>query len=181
MAENNEDFLTQCLLTMKGTLEADAYFSPTNAAPIPVVVEVNQDVQQAIQMVQMRGLLVTIAMESANATGSGGCLTASMQFVVRVLEMISVNRSPSGIQENGLRVASKIASILTGSPAAKREDGSTFGGGNYRFTGIVPAMMSGPDGLPNPQGRAYHVTFSIPQGTLNTFTRRDGSPPAGAP
>jgi hypothetical protein len=181
MAENNEDFLTQCLLTMKGTLEADAYFSPTNSAPIPVVVEVNQDIQQAIQMVQMRGLLVTIAMEAASATGTGGCLTASLQFVVRVLEMISVNRSPSGIQENGLRVASKIAGILTGTPAAKREDGTTFGGGNYRFTGIVPAMMSGPDGAPNPQGRAYHVNFSIPQGTLNTFTRRNGSPPAGAP
>jgi len=49
MAENNEDFLTQCLLTMKGTLEADAYFSPTASAPIPVVVEVNQDIQQAIR------------------------------------------------------------------------------------------------------------------------------------
>jgi hypothetical protein len=181
MAENNEDFLTQCLLTMKGTLEADAYFSPTASAPIPVVVEVNQDIQQAIQMVQMRGLLVTIAMEQASATGQGGCLTASVQFVVRVLEMISVNRSPSGIQENGLRVASKIAGIINGSPAAKREDGSTFGGGSYKFTGITPAMMSGPDGLPNPQGRAYHVNFSIPQGTLNTFTRRNGSPPAGAP
>ena len=113
MAENNEDFLTQCLLTMKGTLEADSYFSPTNSAPIPVVVEVNQDIQQAIQMVQMRGLLVTIAMESTNATGSGGCLTAAMQCVVRVLEMISVNRSPTAIQENHMRVASKIASILT--------------------------------------------------------------------
>ncbi len=87
MAENNEDFLTQCLLTMKGTLESDAYFSPTASAPIPVVVEVNQDIQQAIQMVQMRGLLVTIAMEQASATGQGGCLTASVQFVVRVLEM----------------------------------------------------------------------------------------------
>jgi hypothetical protein len=181
MAENNEDFLTQCLLTMKGTLESDAYFSPTNAAPIPVVVEVNQDIQQAIQMVQMRGLLVTIAMESCATKGSGGCLTIAPQFVVRVLEMISVNRSPSGIQENGLRVASKIAGILNGTTAAKREDGSQFGGGSYLFTGITPAMMSGPDGLPNPQGRAYHVTFSIPQGTLNTFTRRNGSPPAGAP
>jgi len=181
MAENNEDFLTQCLLTMKGTLEADAYFSPTNSAPIPVVVEVNQDIQQAIQMVQMRGLLVTIAMETCATKGSGGCLTVAPQFVVRVLEMISVNRSSSGIQENGLRVASKIASILTGTPAAKREDGTTFGGGNYLFTGITPAMMSGPDGAPNPQGRAYHVNFSIPQGTLNTFTRRNGSPPAGAP
>jgi len=37
MAENNEDFLTQCLLTMKGTLESDAYFSPTASAPIPAV------------------------------------------------------------------------------------------------------------------------------------------------
>jgi hypothetical protein len=129
----------------------------------------------------MRGLLVTIAMENANATGTGGCLTASLQFVVRVLEMISVNRGPSGVQENGLRVASKIAGILNGTPAAKRDDGTTFGGGSYRFTGITPAMMSGPDGMPNPQGRAYHVTFSIPQGTLNAFTRRNGSPPAGAP
>jgi len=104
-----------------------------------------------------------------------------VQFVVRVLEMISVNRSPSGIQENGLRVASKIAGIINGSPAAKREDGTTFGGGSYKFTGITPAMMSGPDGLPNPQGRAYHVNFSIPQGTLNDFSRRNGAPPAGAP
>lgn len=181
MAENNEDFLTQCLLTMKGTLEADAYFSPTNSAPIPVVVEVNQDIQQAIQMVQMRGLLVTIAMEAANATGSGGCLFSSVQFVVRVLETISMNRSPSGIQENGLRVASKIAGILNGTPAAKREDGSSFGGGSYVFKGIVPAMAMGPDGMPAQQIKAYHVNFSIPQGTLNAFTRRNGSPPAGAP
>jgi hypothetical protein len=92
-----------------------------------------------------------------------------------------VNRSPSGVQENGLRVASKIAAILNGTPAAKREDGTSFGGGNYKWTGIVNAMAMGPDGMPAPQIKAYHVTFSIFQGTLNTFTRRNGAPPAGAP
>jgi hypothetical protein len=178
----NEDYLTQCLLTMQSTLEASTYFTPTDGAPvIPVVVEVNQDIAQAIQMVQMRGILVTIAMESTSATGSGGCLTAGIQFVVRVLETISVNRSPSGTRENGVRVATAVAEILNGTPAAKREDGTTFGGGSYKWTGIVNAMAMGPDGMPAPQIKAYHVTFSIPQGTLNTFTRRNGSPPAGAP
>lgn len=178
----NEDYITQCLLTMQSTLESSTYFTPTDGgAPIPVVVEVNQDIAQAIQMVQMRGILVTIAMESTSATGSGGCLTASLQFVVRVLETISVNRSPTGTRENGVRVANAVAEILNGTAAAKREDGTTFGGGNYKWTGIVNAMAMGPDGMPAPQIKAYHVTFSIPQGTLNTFTRRNGSPPAGAP
>jgi len=108
-------------------------------------------------------------------------LTASLQFVVRVLETISVNRSPTGTRENGVRVANAVAEILNGTAAAKREDGTTFGGGNYKWTGIVNAMAMGPDGMPAPQIKAYHVTFSIPQGTLNTFTRRNGSPPAGAP
>jgi len=66
----NEDYLTQCLLTMQATLEASMYFTPTDGAPvIPVVVEVNQDIAQAIQMVQMRGILVLIAMESTSAIG----------------------------------------------------------------------------------------------------------------
>jgi hypothetical protein len=178
----NEDYLTQCLLTMQSTLEASTYFTPTDGGPvIPVVVEVNQDIQQAIQMVQMRGILVLIAMESTSAIGSGGCLTTKTQFVVRVLETISVNRSPTGTRENGLRVANAIAEILNGTPAAKREDGTTFGGGNYQWTGIVGAQAFGPDGNVAPQIKAYHVTFSIPQGTLNTFTRRNGAPPAGAP
>ncbi len=178
----NEDYLTQCLLTIKSTLEADEYFTPTDGRPpIPVVVEVFQDIQQIIQMTQMRGLLVTAAMESAPSKGSGGCLTIEPQFVVRVVENISINRSPSGHQDNGLRVAQKIEVILNGKPAAKREDGTNFGGGSYLPTGIVPAVAIGPDGLPSNQCRAYHATFRIPSATITDFTRLDGPPPAGAP
>ena len=182
MAENNEDFLTQCLLTIKSTLEADPYFTPTDGKPpIPVLVEVFQDIQQVIQMTQMRQMLVTIAMEDETATGSGGCMTGTARFVVRVIENLSVNRSPTGTMENSLRVAQKIAQVLNNKPAAKRENGTTFGGGSYKRTGITSAAAMGPDGMPAPQCRAYHVTFTVPNGTINDFTRRNGSPPAGAP
>ena len=81
----------------------------------------------------------------------------------------------------GVPMGMILATAEAASGMAKGVHGTTFGGGSYRFAGIIPAMMQSVDGQIVPQGRAYHVTFSIPQGTLNTFTRRNGSPPAGAP
>lgn len=181
MAENNEDTLTQVLLTVCKHLREDAYFTPTNGRPaIPVVEDINQDVIQAIKLAEVRGILVAVGYDTISFPQSGGCLAAEGSVIVRVTEVIPQNRGASGAWDNGLRVAQRAAQVLQGKACALREDGERMGGGSWKPDRIEQQLAVGSDGKELPAGRAYHLILKMTNCSLVSFTRRTTPPKPGA-
>jgi hypothetical protein len=181
MAENNEDTLTQVLLTVCKHLREDAYFTPTNGRPaIPVVEDISQDVLQAIKMAEVRGILVAVGYDTISFPQSGGCLAAEGSVIVRVTEVIPQNRGASGAWDNGLRVAQRAAQVLQGKACALREDGERMGGGSWKPDRIEQQLAVGSDGKELPAGRAYHLILKMANCSLVSFTRRTTPPKPGA-
>jgi hypothetical protein len=181
MAENNEDTLTQVLLTVCKHLREDVYFTPTNGRPaIPVVEDVNQDILKAIQLAENRGILVAVGYDTISFPQSGGCLAASGSVIVRVTEIIPQNRGASGAWDNGLRVAQRAAQALQGKACALREDGTRMTGGIWNPVRIEQQIAVGADGQALPTGRAYHLILEMTNCSLVSFTRRTTPPKPGA-
>jgi len=168
------DFLSRVQLSAVELLEAAAFFS--TSPKIPVVSEVKGDIEALIKQRAQAGLMAIVAMEDApiNDAGGGQLVISDGRLVVRLREVVTINRGAGGSGETALTAAQAAAELLQN---AQITDASGAALGSAHFTVLSISHALPDDTTGNPQAvRAYHVTLRF-CGGIRPMTRR-GSPPA---
>lgn len=168
------DFLSRVQLSAVETLEAAAFFA--DAPSIPVVSDVKGDIESAIKSRAQHPLLAVVALEDAPVSDAGGghLVISEGRLIVRLREIVTINRGAGSSGETALTAAQAAAELLHGTQITDA-DGAAFRGAHFTVLGIAPALPDDTTG--NAQAvRAWHLTLRF-CGGIRPMTRR-GTPPA---